>query len=211
MPRDFEDDENPCLLELGALDLELTDEQRDMLRPPEERIKEIQFPRALQDRVKMRRAMHRKNKWASKFRGQFAGKLQAKWNKAKLDAAGRGALESKSRGVGKVKRSVGRPAKTKSTFSEKLKAKQKGECYEKMKAEKKEKEGLELCKDSPWHGTSVRVTEEGVHEGRHGNVHDVWRIKNCEGEFILGVHEAKTAAIFQIPSSQARGPTGRAR
>eukprot|EP00959_Pyramimonas_sp_CCMP1952_P136202 2849683-Pyramimonas_sp.AAC.1 len=39
LPRDCEQDENPCLLVLRELDLELTDEQKDMLNAPEERIK----------------------------------------------------------------------------------------------------------------------------------------------------------------------------
>ena len=53
LPTDYKDDENPCLLELAELDLELTDEQRDMLRTPEERIKDIKLPHALKDRVKV--------------------------------------------------------------------------------------------------------------------------------------------------------------
>ena len=103
MPTDYKDDENPCLLELAELGVELTDEQRDMLRTPEERIKDIRFPHALQDRVKLSRAYARKNKWGGKFRGQFVGKLAAKWNKTKREAGGRDALESKSRGVAKAK------------------------------------------------------------------------------------------------------------
>ena len=209
LPTDYKDDENPCLIELAELDLELTDEQRDMLRTPEERIKDIQFPHALQDRVKLSRATARKNRWGSKFRGQFVGKLAAKWNKTQREAGGRDALESKSRGVAKAK-APNRAPKTKTTFSEKHKQKLKAKRNKTSQANKKQKEGLEPCKDSPWHGTSVRVTEEGVNEGRHGRVQDVWRVENCEGEFLLRVHEVETAAIFQIQSNQARGPTGRA-
>ena len=209
LPTDYKDDENPCLIELAELDLELTEEQRDMLRTPEERIKDIQFPHALQNRVKLSRNTARKNRWGSKFRGQFVGKLAVKWNKAKREAGGRDALESKSRGVAKAK-APNRAPKKKSTFAEKLKQKQQTGWNKTKEAKKKEKEGLEPCEDSPWHNKIVRVTEEGVNEGRHGRVQDVWRVENCEGEFRLRVLEVETGAIFQIQSKQARGPTGRA-
>ena len=209
LPTDYKDDENPCLLELAELNLELTDEQRDMLRTPEERIKDIELPGALQNRVKLSRASARKNRWGTKFRGQYVGKLAAKWNKTKREAGGRDALESQSRGVAKA-RPPGRAPKKKSTFSEKHKQKQMAKRNKTREAKKKQKETLEPCKDSPWNAASVRVTEEGLFEGRHGRVQDVWRVQNCEGEFMLRVHEVEAAKLFQIQSNQARGPTGRA-
>ena len=78
LPKDYKDDENPCLLELAALDLELTEEQKHMLRPPEERIKAIEFPHALMGRIKRYRGKARKSRWAAKFHGRFVGMVQTK-------------------------------------------------------------------------------------------------------------------------------------
>ena len=180
LPKDYDDDENPCLLELGALDLELTDEQKDMLRTPEERIKELKFPQALQNRVKLVRKCHRKNRWASKFQGQNAGKLSRKWQKAKKASGGEAELQAQSRGVAKAKVT---------TFAQRIRAKLKSKRNDKTGAKKK---GLELepCKESPWHGTRVRVTEECVNEGRHGPVKDVWRVVGEEDTYQLRVLEA---------------------
>ena len=60
---------------------------------------------------------------------------------------------------------------------------------EKTRAKKR---GLELepCTESPWHGTSVRVTDECVNEGRHGPVKDAWRVVGEEDTYQLRVLEA---------------------
>eukprot|EP00959_Pyramimonas_sp_CCMP1952_P444894 9315836-Pyramimonas_sp.AAC.1 len=79
LPRDYEQDEDPCLLEFIELDLELAHEQKDMLRTPEEWIEDIQFPRAFAGRIRRARTAARTSRWASKLSDQFPGKLQRKW------------------------------------------------------------------------------------------------------------------------------------
>ena len=124
LPKDYENDENPCVLEIAALDLELTEEQKNMLRPPEDRIKELQFPHDLQNRVRQRkkRTERRKNKWASKFQGLFLGKLSRKWSKKRGEPGGLAELAEESRGVAKAKLSS-RPPKQKISFAERFKSK----------------------------------------------------------------------------------------
>ena len=46
---------------------ELTEEQKEMLRPPEERIKDLQAPQPLQQRIKTSRTARNTNRWASKL------------------------------------------------------------------------------------------------------------------------------------------------
>ena len=99
LPKDYEDDENPCLLEIQKLNLELTPDQEYMLRPPEDRIKEIQFEKALEGRTKKDRRVTRKNRWGAKFSNQWLGKLQRRWIQKKRETGGQDELESKSRGV----------------------------------------------------------------------------------------------------------------
>ena len=114
--------------------------------------------------------------------GQNAGKLSRKWQKAKKASGGEAELQAQSRGVAKAKVT---------TFAQRMRAKLQSKWNDKKQAKKK---GLELepCTESPWHGTSVRVTEECVNEGRHGPVKDVWRVVGEADTYQLRVLEALT-------------------
>ena len=213
LPKDYEQDENPCLLELSKLDLELTDEQKEMLKPPEERIKALQFPHALENRVKQNRAKARKNRWGAKFHGRFLGKLQAKWHTKLQTQGGKDELLETSKGVAKAKLSHRKPKEPK-TMAEKLKQRLKAGSNTRAQAKKLEKKGLEECEASPWHGTHIRVTHEGLHEGRYGPVRAVFH--EAVGEhYQLEVQavgdEYSVPVVFKVSSSEARGHQSRTR
>ena len=69
------------MLESGEITLELTEHQKAMLKPPEDRIAEIKFPKSISDRVQLVRKSHRKSRWGSKFKNQLVGKSAMKWAK----------------------------------------------------------------------------------------------------------------------------------
>ena len=68
------------VFEMAVRDLALTEHQKAMLEPPEERIENLVFSASIQARARenRQRGRNRKNEWASKFRGLFAGKTSQK-------------------------------------------------------------------------------------------------------------------------------------
>ena len=59
--------------------LELTAHQKEMLKPPHERIAEIKFPETISKRVTVQRKYRRRSKWAAKFQGVNTGQCSRKW------------------------------------------------------------------------------------------------------------------------------------
>ena len=61
--------------------LEFSDHQKHMLKPVAERLKDVVYPKSIQSRVRDKKSLKRRNKWATKFQGHFMGKLAQKWSK----------------------------------------------------------------------------------------------------------------------------------
>ena len=103
IPVEPRDPDEP-IFEMAVSHLTLTEHQKEMLKPPEERIRELKFPKSLQDRAKRHRRGKRKNKWATKFKQHLGGFSSNKWkNRLDEDENGREELEKLARGVAKVK------------------------------------------------------------------------------------------------------------
>ena len=185
LPAEPEDPEEP-VFEIELRSLELTEHQKTMLKPPEERLQEIVFPKSIRDRATVKRAVRRKSKWASKFRGVFAGTITRKWAE-RLRKGERDDLEQEARGTARAKVQQAKAPAPRKTFAAKLVK----NCQEKLKRtrrnkqdeQKKDKkragraalqlEPTEECTESPWHNQRVRVDTECLHEGKRGFVTNV--------------------------------------
>ena len=183
-----ENDENEIVLEIGVRHLALTEHQKAMLKPPEDRLAEIQFPKSLQDRGKHKRKVRRKSKWASKFKHLFTGKSSKKWAQRLKQDGGNEELEQEAQGTAKVqqkpssngetsrKRKMGMGEKLARASQKKLKQDQTARRFENRRQKRNPPRGsepLELVAESPWHYQRVRVVNEGLHEGKRGTVTSV--------------------------------------
>ena len=74
-PRSSED----VVLDFSEEALELTEHQRAMLKPADERIKELVFPKSIADRARVKRKNRHKNRWSSKLSTFCTGKISRKW------------------------------------------------------------------------------------------------------------------------------------
>ena len=171
LPEDPAEDEP--IFALGLDSLELTDEQKAMLQPPETRIRELLFPASIQARARKRRISKKTSKWAEKFRGVFSGKFHAKWAKRT-----RAQNEEKARGIAKAK--AKKVVSFASSLVEKIKKKQKEKAARNADRPSRRtdvtehpREATEKCEASPWHDKEVRVVSEGTYEGQRGVVTSV--------------------------------------
>ena len=164
------------LFDMVFQDLNLTEHQKAMLKPPEERMKEVVFPKSIRDRATSRRKNTRKCKWASKFRGLFTGKSTRKWAD-RLAKGDREALESEAQGTARVKQPAAPKRALGTSLLQRCRANLKKQSSdrrdEKRRSRKPEPQATEACTESPWHKQEVRVVAEGLHEGKHGKVQDV--------------------------------------
>ena len=100
IPEEPEPDEP--IFDVPIQSLALSEHQKHMLKSPEERVSELVFPASITSRVKAKRKLRRRNKWASKFQGHFLGKSARKWAERLKDKGGRETLTSEARGQAKV-------------------------------------------------------------------------------------------------------------
>ena len=196
------------VIEISLGDLALTEHQKAMLAPPEHRIREIVFPKSLQDRVSAKRRSKRKNRWSQKFRGLFSGKSAQKWARRLASEGGREALNSEATGIAKVKqvaKSMGASLMRK--VAEKIKAdkRTRKEAKKTEKAKKPKNQEIEPCPDSPWLTQTVRVVGECLFEGRRGEVRAVTKYVGSEPpEYRLQVNDkdSKGLTSFLVDSSE---------
>ena len=83
-----EPDELDAVFDFEIQLLDLTDHQKLMLKPVEERLKNILPPGSLGARVAKNRKRDRKSRWRSKLQGHFAGTSAKKWVKKLQDVGG---------------------------------------------------------------------------------------------------------------------------
>ena len=140
-----------------------------MLEPPEKRIQALQFPKSIQDRARVTRGGRHTDRWRNKLKGHFVGKA-AETVANPIGQGQRGQLEKEAVGVAKTTSTVEKPkARFKIGQNRRAHANKKGKAS-----------NTEACEDSEWLGKTVRVVEEGLHEGRVGRVTSASKYTNSE-------------------------------
>ena len=179
------------ILDFELSHLELTEHQKEMLRPPEDRLTQLIFPKAFKDRARVKRSWKRKDKWSKKFKGLFAGKNAKKWGKRLregdqeqllADAQGRAKVKPQAQPKKKAKKDEGKDKKDEGKDTDEAKDKERKARQNKWQATRRSK-GTEPCKESPWHDKYVRVLAENHYEGHRGLVKSVSKyVKQQEDE-----------------------------
>ena len=177
-------EDNEPVFDMVFASLELTEHQRAMLEPPEKRIQALQFPKSIQDRARVKRGAGQKSRWRNKLKGHFVGNAARKW-RDRLAKGQREQLEKEAVGVAKTTSTVEGPKKSfKTGKNRRAHAKKKGKASKTEACEDSEKKGKAsntgACEDSEWLGKTVRVVEEGLHEGRVGRVTSASKYTNSE-------------------------------
>ena len=174
-------EESDVIIEMTAAGLELTEHQLAMLKTPEERIQQIKLPKSLADRAKIKRRCRHKNKWTAKLRGHFTGKDSRKW-RLRMKKGERRNLELEASGTAKTTARLKSADEPKHTA---LTPRKKGELLRRARFEStrvraggRENRAAEAYKvkeieDTVWKDKTVRVFEEGLHEGMVGSVTSV--------------------------------------
>ncbi len=98
LPEEPENDEDMLIIDVNGEILELTDHQRAMLKPPEERMRELVFPSSLAHRRAQKRKGHRTSRWARKFSERWTAKLQRKWKRRAANPEALAELKLQSEG-----------------------------------------------------------------------------------------------------------------
>ena len=75
------DEDIDTVFDIRFQDLDLSEHQKHMLKPVDERLKDSVYPKSVQSRVRSKTTSKRRNRWASKFKGHFVGKMAQKWSK----------------------------------------------------------------------------------------------------------------------------------
>ena len=182
---DFAPAERPAeedfVVDLAFEHLELTEHQKHMLMPPEERIKQLVFPASLQNRIRHHRTSRNKSRWAAKFQGHFVGKATQAWRKRLRESGGKQHLVELSGGTAKARN---QPRTLTSTLPKLKRSLRAGKALRKASS----KSSLVEVAESPWHGKVVRVHAEGQYEGRAGKVQSVSQVVGVEPvEYTLNV------------------------
>ena len=89
--------------------LEFSDHQKHMLKSVDQRLKEVVYPKSIQGRVREKKSLKRRNRWASKFQGHFMGKLAQKWSKRLKDLGLEAGMEELKKAAGPTAKVANKP------------------------------------------------------------------------------------------------------
>ena len=204
LPEQAADEAEPMIFEVDASfkDLELTQAQKLMLLPVEMRIKELMYPKSIENRIKAlakKTSVHRKNKRAAKLGGHVLGTTGRKWaRKIKSMGAVDGIKEIRSKQTSTVAplngyQPIGEKCNQVRVKKTMVKGRGKGRGRgnsEGGKAKKEAKaieqgEDLEELMENEWLHKEVRVVDEEAgaqYLGHFGTVVRVFLVKPHSGE-----------------------------
>ena len=194
-----EDEDSELMLDFATEKLELTEHQKAMLSPPENRIKQIQYPAAIKRRAHFI-SKFRKNRWAAKFKSHFLGKAAVAWrekiakhgkNKFHESVAATAKTKFKALPKTKARRSFKAAVEEPETLSEAIEEDKKETRKRGRKTQTREKlDEHEFLKKQ------VRVVGECAEEGRCGEVTEISKATSTDEHYTC--HIISENGVFSV-------------